>query len=255
MVAFLGQCKRLWCLWFYNSQGGNHSERQLSTCLPLTALSWVPNRAFITDQAKTLVQMACRAKAMLMSLENNKDKEETYTKSLVEYFHFSSFNIAVTKGYRVVILISQMEIRVWEVKDEMIYLFLQMWIQSSGKVSLKHVSNWYLTVLHPQTSGTNGILQLLLRDSSGLAKHSLTCFLSTQILMNLKQPKGTCYRFWKTQNVVMEAVVVVVVMGFLCPVLLSWVAGCVRVCVFRPLPMCTHGSAVYTDGTLGKAFR
>ena len=51
--------------------------------------------------------------------------------------------------------------------------------------------------------------------------------------MNLKQPKGTCYRFWKTQNVVMEAVmvVVVVVMGFLCPVLLVWVAGCVRACV------------------------
>lgn len=63
---------------------------------------------------------------MLMSLENNKEKEETYIKSLVEYFHFSSFNIAVTKGYSVVILISQMEIRVWEVKDEMIYLFLQM---------------------------------------------------------------------------------------------------------------------------------
>ena len=73
--------------------------------------------------------------------------------------------------------------------------------------------------------------------------------------MNLKQPKGTCYRFWKTQNVVLEAVmVVVVVMGFLCPVLPSWVAGRMRACVFRPLPMCTHGSAVYTDGTLGKAF-
>ena len=83
--------------------------------------------------------------------------------------------------------------------------------------------------------------------------------------MNLKQPKGTCYRFWKTQNVVMEAVmvVVVVVMGFLCPVLLVWVAGCVHacvrvcvcvcVCVFRPLTI--HESAVYTDGTLGNAFR
>lgn len=66
---------------FYNSQGGNHIERQCSMCLPLTVWSCVPDRAFITDQAKISVQMARRAKAMLMSLGNNGDKEEAYTQS------------------------------------------------------------------------------------------------------------------------------------------------------------------------------
>lgn len=52
----------------------------------------------------------------------------TYTKSLAAHFHFSFPGTAVTKGYRLVILVSQTEIRVWPIEDEMTLLFLQTWI-------------------------------------------------------------------------------------------------------------------------------